>query len=134
MAIIHYDIVFDPKQRIPNIEQIKARLEERTGLRTQFALDQLDKDVKHSWPHIGTVRQSGTLECDEADDSDLEMTVGSSGVRISFVGTSINPYFRDSTLAALVDLGGKWGAKLPGMVGKKWAELSRSEKQMGDHH
>ncbi len=134
MAIVHYDVVFDEKMRIPTIEQIKARLEERIGLKTVVAKDRLDKDVSHSWPHIGKVRESGTLECDECDDSDLEMTVGTTGVRISFVATSINPYFRDSTLAALIDLGGKWDAKLPPMVGKKWGELSRAERQIGGHH
>jgi hypothetical protein len=132
MAIVHYDVVF--KDRAPNVEKIKERLEERTGLKTQFAMDALDKDLSHSWPHIGKVKESGTLECDEADDSDLELTVGSTGVRISFVATSINPYFRDSTLAALIDLGGKWDARLPPMVGKKWSELSRAEKQIGGHH
>ena len=134
MAIVHYDVVFDEKRGTPNLDKIKARLEERIGLRTQLSIDQLDKDVNHAWPHIGKVRQSGTIECDECDDSDLEMTVGSKGVRISCVATSINPYFRDSALAALVDLGGKWDAALPPMVGKKWGELSRAEKQIGGHH
>ena len=132
MAIVHYDVVF--KDRTPNVEKIKLRLEERMGIKTHFSKDQLDKDLSHSWPHIGKVAESGTLECNEADDSDLELTVGSTGVRISFVGDSVNPYFRDSTLAALIDLGGKWDARLPPVVGKKWGELSRAEKQLGGHH
>ncbi len=132
MAIVHYDIVF--KDRTPSVEKIKARLEERMGIKTQFGKDQLDKDLSHTWPHIGKVHESGTLECDECGDSDLEMTVGSTGVRISFVASSVNPYFRDSTLAALIDLGGHWDARLPPMVGKKWGELSRAEKQLGGHH
>lgn len=132
MAIVHYDVVF--KDRTPSIEKIKARLEQRIGIKTQVSKDLLDKDMNHSWPHIGKVRESGTLECDECDESDLELTVGSTGVRISFVGSSINPYFRDSTLAALIDLGGKWDSRLPPVVGKKWGELSRAEKQTGGHH
>lgn len=50
------------------------------------------------WPHIGQVLESGTV--DECDDSGLEVTVGSSGVRISCVPSSTHPCFRESALAA----------------------------------
>src|SRR5207249_9238714 len=85
----------------------------------------------HLWPHIGQVRESGTFECDECDDSDLEVTVGSSGVRISCVPSSTHPYFRESALAALIDLGGTFDAKLHAYIAKRWTELSPSEKQVG---
>jgi hypothetical protein len=76
------------------------------------------------------VRESGTFECDECEDSDLEMTVGSSGVRISCVPGSTHPYFRESALAALIDLGGSFEAKLHPFIAKKWGELSPAEKQV----
>ena len=77
------------------------------------------------------LRESGTFECDECDDSDLEVTVGSSGVRISCVPSSTHPYFRESALAALIDLGGNFDAKLHPFIAKRWSELSPAEKQVG---
>jgi len=65
-------------------------------LRTHLVKDSIEPG--HLWPHIGQVRESGTFECDECDDSDLEVTVGSSGVRISCVPSSTHPYFRESAL------------------------------------
>ena len=126
MAIIHYDVVF--KGGVPALEKIKQGLEQRTGLKTMLAVDKLDE--VHRWPHIGAVRESGTLECDEADDSDLELTVGSEGVRLSCVPGSIHPYFRDSVIATLVALGGKWDSKLSPLVAKKWAELSAADRHI----
>jgi hypothetical protein len=99
------------------------------GLRTHLVKDSIE--VPHHWPHIGQVRESGTFECDECDDSDLEVTVGSSGVRISCVPSSTHPYFRESALAALIDLGGNFDAKLHPIIGRRWSELSPAEKQLG---
>src|SRR5438309_8492952 len=100
MAIIHYDVTF---VKCPSLNQIKDKLDSRMGLRTHLVKDSIEGC--HEWPHIGQVRESGTFECDECDDSDLEVTVGSSGVRISCVPSSTHPYFRESALAALIDLG-----------------------------
>jgi hypothetical protein len=126
MAIIHYDVTFGST---PKLEQIKDKLDSRMGLKTHLVKDSIDG--VHLWPHIGTVRESGTFECDECEDSDLEMTVGSEGVRVSCVPSSTHPYFRESALAALIDLGGSFEAKLHGFVTKKWNELSPAEKQVG---
>ena len=98
MAIIHYDVTFEKDP--PNLEIIKKRIEERTGLRVDLSRDSIE--VRHDWPHIGAVRASGTLECDEVDGADLEVTVGSQGVRVTWVAPSTHPYFRDSAIGALV--------------------------------
>jgi len=126
MAIIHYDVVF-PKDS-PTLQQIKEKLDVRMGLRTHLMKDAVEPG--HTWPHIGLVRESGTLECDECQDSDLEITVGSTGVRVTCVPSSTHPYFRESTLAALIDLGGSFEAKLHPFVGKKWGELSPADRQV----
>ncbi len=127
MAIIHYDVVFENGS--PNLEKIKEKLDHRMGLRTRLQKDSVDEG--HEWPHIGRVRESGTFECDECEDSDLEMTVGSTGVRISCVPSSTHPYFRESALAALIDLGGSFEAKLHPFVARKWSELSPADRQVG---
>ena len=126
MAIIHYDVTFE--RETPTLEKIKSRLDARMGLSTHLTKDSID--VRHDWPHIGAVRESGTFECDECDDSDLEVTVGTAGVRVSCVPSSTHPYFRESALAALIDLGGSFDARLHSYVAKKWTELSPSEKQV----
>ena|SRR5437016_488118 len=126
MAIIHYDVVF--ASGTPSLEKIKGRLDERMGLKTHLMKDGVEPG--HRWPHIGDVRESGTFECDECDDSDLEVTVGSEGARISCVPNSTHPYFREQALASLIDLGGHFDAKLHGYVAKKWSELSPAEKQL----
>ena len=126
MAIVHYDVLFSKGS--PSLAQIKDKLDQRMGLRTHLVKDSIE--VLHEWPHIGKVRESGTFECDECEDSDLEMTVGSSGVRISCVPSSTHPYFRESALAALIDLGGSFDAKLHAYVAKRWSDLSPSEKQV----
>jgi hypothetical protein len=126
VAIIHYDVTFG---NAPRLEQIKDKLDSRMGLKTHLTKDSIDGG--HEWPHIGMVRESGTFECDECEDSDLEMTVGSQGVRVSCVPSSTHPYFRESALAALIDLGGAFDAKLHPFVTKKWNELSPAERQVG---
>ncbi|SRR5260221_4058955 len=126
MAIIHYDVVFPNGS--PTLPQIKEKLDARMGLRTHLMKDSVEPG--HTWPHIGQVRESGTLECDECQDSDLEITVGSTGVRVTCVPNSTHPYFRESTLAALIDLGGSFEAKLHPFVGKKWGELSPADRQV----
>ena len=47
------------------------------------------------------------------------------------VPSSTHPYFREIALAALVDLGGSFDAKLHPYVSRKWTELSPAEKQVG---
>ncbi len=127
MAIIHYDVTFEKGS--PNLLAIKEKLDQRMGLRTHLIKDSIEGG--HRWPHIGEVRESGTFECDDCEDSDMEMTVGSTGVRISCVPSSTHPYFRESALAALIDLGGDFDAKLHPIIGKKWSELSPAERQVG---
>ena len=125
MAIIHYDVTF---ASAPRLEQIKDKLDSRMGIKTHMTKDNIDG--AHAWPYIGMVRESATIECDECDDSDLEITVGSTGVRISCVPSSTHPYFRESAIAALIDLGGNFDAKLDSFVGKKWSDLSADEKKV----
>ena len=50
---------------------------------------------------------------------------------VTCVPSSTHPYFRESTLAALVDLGGSFEAKLHPFIGKKWSELSPADRQVG---
>jgi len=127
VAIIHYDVTFSG--RTPALIDLKHQVERRTGLEVHLWKDALDKDSPHEWPHIGQVRESGTLECDECDGVDLEITVGTSGVRVTFVDPSVQTYFRDSVVASLIDLGGEWKARLSPLVQKKWGELSGDERQ-----
>src|SRR3954466_9559098 len=127
MAIIHYDVIFE--QGTPTLAAVKDKIDGRMGLKTKLIKASLEPG--HNWPHIGSIRESGTLECDECEDSDLELTVGSTGVRVSCVPSSTHPYFRESTLAALIDLGGNFDAKLHPFIGKRWTDLSPAEKQVG---
>jgi len=127
VAIIHYDVTFS--QGVPTLVDLKHQLEKRTGLEVHMWKDALDKDLDHEWPHIGHVKESGTLECDEADGADLEITLGTKGVRITFVDPSVQTYFRDSVVASLIDLGGEWKARLSPLVTKKWTDLSPQERQ-----
>src|SRR5258708_2756119 len=78
MATVHYRARFD--SRLPNLEELKARIQERTGLAVALGKDSID--VSHEFPDIGRVREAGSLECDEAGDSDLDIMVGSLGVRV----------------------------------------------------
>ena len=127
MAIIHYDVTFPGNT--PTLIDLKHQIEKRTGLEVHLLKDALDKDLDHEWPHIGHVRESGTLECDECDSCDLEITIGTTGVRMTFVDPSVQTYFRDSIVASLVDLGGEWKARLSPLVCKKWTELSAQDRQ-----
>lgn len=127
MAIIHYDVTFPGNT--PTLIDLKHQIEKRTGLEVHLWKDALDKDLDHEWPHIGHVRESGTLECDECDSCDLEITIGTTGVRMTFVDPSVQTYFRDSIVASLVDLGGEWKAQLSPLVCKKWTELSAQDRQ-----
>jgi hypothetical protein len=124
MAIIHYDVTFTSA---PKLTQIKDKLDARMGLKTRMSVEVIE--VGHAWPYLGMVRESGTIECDECDESDLEMTVGSTGVRVSCVPSSTHPYFRESAIATLIDLGGIFDAKLDPFVSKKWKDLSADEKK-----
>jgi hypothetical protein len=124
MAIIHYDVTFTST---PNLIQVKDRLDARMGLKTRMSVERIE--VGHAWPYLGMVRESGTIECDECDESDMEVTVGSTGVRVSCVPSSTHPYFRESAIAALIDLGGTFDAKLDAFVNKKWNDLSGEEKK-----
>ena len=126
MAIIHYDVIFE---KSPTLEQIKVKIDQRMGLLTRLLKDAVE--VAHAWPYLGMVRESGTLEATEVADSDMEFTVGSTGVRISCVPSSTHPYFRECALAALIDLGGSFDAKLHPFVGKKWSELSPEDQKAG---
>lgn len=128
MAIIHYDVTF--QDRVPTLLDLKHQIEKRTGLTVHLWKDSLDKDLDHEWPHIGHIRESGTLECDECDEADLEVTVGTSAVRITFVDPSVQLYFRDQVVQSLVDLGGEWKAKLSPLVTKKWNELQANERSV----
>ena len=124
MAIIHYDVTFTSA---PKLIQIKEKLDARMGLKTRMSVEVIE--VGHAWPYLGMVRESGTIECDECDESDLEMTVGSTGVRVSCVPSSTHPYFRECAIATLIDLGGIFDARLDPFVGKKWKDLSAEEKK-----
>ena len=126
MAIIHYDVIFE--KGAPTLLAIKEKLDGRMGLKTHLIKDSIEPG--HTWPHIGSIKESGTVECDEAAESDLELTVGSTGVRVSCVPSSTHPYFRESTLAALIDLGGNFDARLDAFISKKWADLTAAEKQV----
>src|SRR5437773_12168856 len=113
MAIIHYDVTFENES--PSLNQIKDKLDARMGLRTHLVKDSIES--VHVWPHIGRVRESGTFECDECDVSDMEVTVGTTGVRISSVPLSKLPYLRKTALAALIDLGGNFDTKMHTFIG-----------------
>jgi len=128
VAIIHYDVSF-PSDEVPTLLDLKHQIEKRTGLTVHLWKDSLDKDLEHAWPDIGHIKESGTLECDECDSADLEVTVGTSGVRITFVDPSVQLYFRDQVVQSLIDLGGEWKAKLSPLVTKKWTELQAHERQ-----
>src|SRR5438552_18115216 len=105
MAIIHYDVTFE---KCPSLNQIKDKLDSRMGLRTHLV--KVSIEGCHEWPHIGLERESGPFECDECDDSDLEMTLGSSAVRVSCVPSSAHPYVRERALTALRHHGGDFAA------------------------
>lgn len=126
MAIIHHDVLF-PKRK-PTLEDIKTKLEARTGLSMHCTREALDKETAHVWPHIGKVKESAAFECEEADDADFELTIGSDGVRVTWAAPGINHYLSAQVLASLKDLGGKWESPIDPIAHKKWSDLSRAEK------
>jgi hypothetical protein len=127
VAIIHYDVTFS--RNTPSLIDLKHQIEKRTGLDVHLWKDSLDKDLDHEWPQIGHVRESGSVECSECDDCDLEITVGTTGVRVTFVDPSVQTYFRDAVVASLIDLGGEWKARLSPLVAKRWQDLSPQERR-----
>jgi hypothetical protein len=127
VAIIHYDVTFSGNT--PSLIDLKHQIEKRTGLDVHLWKDSLDKDLDHEWPQIGHVRESGSVECSECDDCDLEITVGATGVRVTFVDPSVQTYFRDAVVASLIDLGGEWKARLSPLVAKRWQDLSPQERR-----
>ena len=48
-----------------------------------------------------------------------------------FVGNPFIPAVHGGILAALIDLGGNFDAKLHPFIAKRWSELSPAEKQVG---
>jgi hypothetical protein len=122
MAILHYKVRFEVP---PSLESVRKKVHERTGLRVDLGIDSIEPG--HEWPDLGTIREAGSLECDEAGDSDIDVTVGTRGVRVDVVpGT--NRYFRDAVLAALQDLGGHPEHKPGALASKKWNQLGETER------
>ncbi len=127
MATIHHKIRFEVP---PKLEDVRKRVCDRTGLTCHLGLDSIDPG--HEWPELGIIREAGSLECDDAGDSDLDLTVGQHGVRLDVVpGTNL--YFRDVVLAVLQEMGGKPDHKPSGCADKPWARLSEQEKNEAVH-
>jgi hypothetical protein len=122
MATVHYRVRFEVP---PTLEAVRKKVHERTGLPVLLGKDAIDPG--HEMPDIGTVREAGSLECDEAGDSDLDITVGQRGVRVD-VMPGTNLYFRDAVLAALQDLGGHPDHKPGPIAAKKWEQLKEAER------
>ena len=122
MATIHHTVKFEVP---PKLEVLLKKLKERTGLKMVMGLDSIE--AGHNLPDLGEVREAGSLECDEAGDSDLDLTVADRGVRVDVLAGT-NRYFRDSVLAALQDLGGHPDHKPGASAAKPWAKLSAEEK------
>ena len=127
MATLHIKVRFEVP---PTLETVRKKVHERTGLRVDLGIDSIDPG--HEWPDLGTIREAGSLECDDAGDSDIDITVGARGVRVDVVpGTNL--YFRDVVLAALQDLGGHPDHKPSQIASKKWKELGEKEKGESVH-
>ena len=127
MATLHLKVRFEVP---PKLEEVRRKVHQRTGLPVMLGRDSIDPG--HQWPELGTIREAGSLECDEAGDSDLDLTIGTLGVRVDVVpGTNL--YFRDVVLAALQDLGGKVEHAPGPSAAKKWAQLSEDEKNAAVH-
>jgi len=122
MATIHHTVKFEVP---PKLEALLKKLKERTGLKMVMGLDSIE--AGHNLPDLGAVREAGSLECDEAGDSDLDLTVADRGVRVEVLAGT-NRYFRDVVLAALQDLGGHPDLKPGASAAKTWAKLSPAEK------
>lgn len=122
MATIHHKVRFEVP---PTLQAIRKKVHERMGLPVALGIDGIEPG--HQWPEIGEVRAAGSLECDEAGDSDIDVTVGAKGVRVDVVpGTNL--YFRDSVLAALQELGGHSDHKPGPLATKKWKNLGEPER------
>lgn len=122
MATIHHRVRFEVP---PTLENIMKKVRERTGLRVALGKDSIDPG--HEWPDLGTIREAGSIECDDAGDSDLDVTIGTRGVRVDVVpGTNL--YFREVVLAALQDLGGKPEHKPGPIAEKKWSQLGEQDR------
>lgn len=123
MATIHYRVQF--RAEAPSLEQVRRKVEERTGLTVALGKDSIDPT--HEWPDVGHVNEAGSLECEQAGDTDLALTLGTRGARVDCV-PGLNLYFRDQVIAALHDLGGVSDINLGPLVAKKWSELSSAEQ------
>ena len=123
MATLHLKVRFEVP---PKLEEVRRKVHQRTGLPVMLGRDSIDPG--HQWPELGTIREAGSLECDEAGDSDLDLTIGTLGVRVDVVpGTNL--YFRDVVLAALQDLGGKSEHKPSAIADRKWSQLKEAERE-----
>ena len=122
MATIHHTVKFEVP---PKLEALLKRLKERTGLKMVLGLDAIE--AAHNLPELGAVREAGSLECDEAGDSDLDLTVADRGVRVDVLAGT-NLYFRDAVLATLQELGGQPDHKPGATAGKAWAKLTEAEQ------
>jgi hypothetical protein len=127
MATLHYKIRFEVP---PSLEAIRKKVHERTGLRVDLGIDGIDPG--HEWPELGAIKEAGSLECDDAGDSDIDITVGQHGVRLD-VMPGTNLYFRDAVLAALQDLGGHPEHKPGALAQKKWSQLGDGERGEAVH-
>jgi hypothetical protein len=127
MATIHCKVRFEVP---PTLESVRKKVHERTGLPVMLGRDAIDPG--HEWPDLGLIKEAGSLECDDAGDSDLDITVGARGVRVDVVpGTNL--YFRDVVLAALQDLGGHSEHKPSALADRKWAQLQEAERGESVH-
>ena len=66
MATLHIKVRFEVP---PKLEDVRKKVHERTGLKVALGIDSIDPG--HEWPELGLIREAGSLECDEAGDSDL---------------------------------------------------------------
>src|ERR1700712_5293013 len=122
MATIHHTVKFEVP---PKLEWLFKKVKERTGLKMMLGLDSID--AGHTIPDLGAVKEAGSLECDEAGDSDLDLTVAERGVRVDVLAGT-NRYFRDVVVAALQELGGHSDHKPGASATKAWSALSAAEK------
>ena len=127
MATVHYRVRFEVP---PSLEAVKRKVHERTGLPVAMGKDSIEPG--HEWPDLGAIKEAGSLECDDAGDSDLDITIGQRGVRVDCLpGTNL--YFRDAVLAALQELGGKADHEPGPLARKKWSELAEKEREQSIH-
>ena len=124
MATMQYRVRFEVP---PSLDHVAKKLRERTGLRVVLGKDAIESG--HELADLGPIREAGSLECDDAGDSDLDITVGKLAVRVDCMeGTNL--YFRDCVLAVLKDLGGKPDHEPGPLASKKWSELKPPEREL----